>query len=256
MFVSPALGCPAACAFCYLPSTNEAAPTNPPKHNLVDMIQKDRRFIKGPGGTLISLGCLSEPLAPHSIRATLSFLERAQKWRNPIQLATRWVVPQRLAADFLRVASGCDLVLFHSMSTVNRAREFERGTSPTAKRLEFFSACAKAGLRNILYIKPFISGVTTSDVKEFVRIIEQYRPMAIVVGPMYSNSNVLHNLAQLVPKGWNAGAFSTNSHPVGTNAHAAPPDVGDEASQFAERLRRTGVPVLRHSVEFFWTQEA
>lgn len=256
VFVSPALGCPASCAFCYLPSSGEAAPTHPSQHDLAEAIQNDTRFSEGINGTLISLGCLSECLAPHAIGPTFSFLEGCKKWHNPIQLATRWIVPQRLQSQFFDLARGCNLVLFHSMSTVTHASSFERGTAKIARRLEFLDVCADAGLRNVLYIKPFISGITGIDADEFVSIAKSYRLNAIVIGPLYLDTNILRALENVAPKGWNAGAFAMSTHPVGADPMAPMHDLPNgELRSFVERLQGTGLPVHQHSIEFFFRSQ-
>ncbi len=247
VFVTPAAGCPAHCLFCYLPSLGQAIPRQPDSTDLAQHIVSDEHFVSGRRGTIVSLGCLSEALAPHSLDATLAFLEFCRGWQNPFQLATRWIVPSRFFDRFLGAAANLRLVLFHSMSTLTQASRFEPGTPAPDRRLAFLRQCSESGLTNVIYVKPFLPGITLRDVDDFCEIASRHVIRAFVVGPIYLDDGISASLARHVTIRRDPSLFALRRHPMDEVITSTPPAKDSEAAIFVARLRERGIPVYTHS---------
>jgi len=214
----------------------------------------DQRFSGGSHGTLISLGCLSEPLASHSVEATIAFLNASAGRMNPKQLATRWVVGPRHFDRFAAAVRRASVVLFHSFSTITRAREFERGTPALERRFEFVQKCADSGLRSVLYIKPFLPGITANDGNAFLDLSKRAHASAIVVGSLFTDERVAAQLSHLIPP-MHLGGFRVRDHPVGDTPRSEGESPTPAAAAFIERMRQSGLDVFTHSRDVFSSPE-
>lgn len=251
VFVTPVLGCPAACEFCYLPETGESAPRKASPHvatRLKEGIEGDSRFELGRKGTLISLGCLSESLAPHSLPTTLKFLDLLAGQDNPIQLATRWVVYKEFGR-FEQALKAAGVVLFHSITTISSQRQLERGTPSWDLRLKFLETCTASAIPSVLYIKPFLSGITAKDKRLFCELVRAYGVRHVVVGPLYAGPKVSQRLTVHLPKQWLVDSFRLSMLPVPGSTE---PDEGSENGElrdFVESLKGSGAIMAHHSID-------
>jgi DNA repair photolyase len=161
VFLAPSVGCPAKCRFCYLGSDQaldrSAADLTP--EALVGSLCENVAFRAGPEGTVISLGCLGEPLAPHAVTTTIRVLELLRDYDNPVQVATRWVLVGDDFLRFIQSTSVLNIAVYHSLSTVHGVSEIEVGTPRLENRREFMAACTERGIPSVLYIKPFLPGI-------------------------------------------------------------------------------------------------
>lgn len=248
VFVSPAPGCPAKCSFCYLPIANANVPLNPKfaASEILHRVTSDENFRLGPNGTIISIGCLSEPLAPHAVVSTIEFLEVCAGITNPIQLATRWVLKSSSLERFTEAVKRVSLVLFHSLSTISEAKIVEAGTPSFHQRREFIDACHQRSLRSCLYIKPFLPGITIHSCELFVRLAFDVSIHFAVVGPLYRYDQISRNLSR---QGSTASEsdFVTREFPVGFNQELASLEVNGEVRHVVKYLSSAGIEVFSHS---------
>src|ERR1035438_524159 len=135
VFVSCSFGCPARCAFCYLPVVAVDKPADSPvsPEDLMEQILSNPRFKLGPSGTVLSLGCLAECLAPHAIKSTLRFLTALGHLKNPVQIATRWSPSLDELDELIYALQRLRSVVFHSMVEWG-GRVLESGTPPASQR--------------------------------------------------------------------------------------------------------------------------
>ena len=247
VFVTPVPGCPAKCSFCYLESVNLAKPgqVSISSRRLCDQITNDSRFIPGDSGTVISFGCLSETLAPHSIDATTALLNELPT-SNPIQIATRWAVTGEALSSFLQVALERQVVLFHSFSTLKEVRTFETGTPSLGQRFQFIDACRAAGLAAVLYIKPFIPRVTTNSIDGFLQLARNLECKDVVVGPLFLDNVIESRLSSKVPSETLQAAFRSEYFPVGTATAGDINQIDSELQEFITAFRDAEFSVSFH----------
>jgi DNA repair photolyase len=253
VFVAPVLGCPAKCAFCYLGS--QSRPTTQPAKiglsELVSAITAHEQFRDGKHGTVISLGCLSEALAPHSLCATLGFLEQLPRLGNPLQLATRWTLPpveeQRFFSSFRSLGG----VMFHSTTEINK-RLLESGTPNWKSRMLFISRAVDAGIPSVLYVKPVIPGYTSRFTDDFISICRDSGIKFAVLGPLYLDARIQENILLKRPSFDPAAAYIQSTFPVGDSTEP-PLKPTAEVNAIASKMRAAGLTVFYHSLQAIYT---
>jgi DNA repair photolyase len=247
VFVTTAFGCPARCQFCYLDTAGYAEARVPELSTteLLAGLLQTPRFHSGADGTLISVGCLGEPLAPHAAAATTALLESLAILGNPIQISTRWVIRDQTLSRFLAAAKLANASIFHSFSTIRHARAIEPGTPSIDLRRDFIMACAQVGLESILYIKPFLPSVTPQSLREFLHLSREAHIRYAVVGPLFAEEHIAQRLDRVLPSGWQDSQFGISSLPFSSSPAEFGAD-SPELAQFTESLERAGICVTRH----------
>lgn len=249
VFVSPALGCPAYCRFCYLGSVGLQRPQKPRlgPEALLERIVKDDRFRPGPSGTVISLGCLSECLAPHSLPDTFEFLHAIRSLQNPVQLATRWTLDGGEFAMFENEFKAVSGILFHSMTETGPKR-LELGTPPWNERRRFMAAIAASGIPSVMYIKPFLPGYTSRFAADFIALARRLTIQHAVVGPVFSDSRIDVVLRSAGVTLARDSTYAQANFPV-CDQPPQDSDATPEVEEFRARLVHGGLAVFSHSLE-------
>lgn len=187
LFLNTELGCASACSYCYLPV--EGFPINASRtgasrrtaNQILAELDQDERVIRGPQGTIFSIGCFSECWDKRNRKETLALILGLLPFGNPIQIATKRRISKHDLSDV--IASPYwqkQLYVYISSSSVSDWQTFERGTGTPKRRFESFEACRDFGIHVFLYIKPVIPNVTINDIAIYGAIMEQYRLTAIV----------------------------------------------------------------------------
>jgi DNA repair photolyase len=209
----------------------------------------DRRFEAGPAGTVISIGCLSEPLAPHSLNVTVAFLAAAKNSSNPIQVATRWVPREHEGVVLHAALLAAGAVVFHSFSTLSRNKAIEAGTPRLEDRLAFVRDVAAAGIPSVLYIKPFILGITSNDAREFVELAVSCGIRNAVIGPLYESALIADALLSRSPErdASNIQEYRLTELPVSEEPQSWSGDLPSEVHELERALSLAGVRAFSHS---------
>ena len=248
VFISPSLGCPAKCQFCYLPELGLLGEEEAPAVNGREIAREllaDVRYVPGPGGTVLSLGCLSECLSPNALPSTLYFLRELAATRNRIQLATRWFLTGQPLTDFLGVAQSLNIAVFHSTIEPS-SRHLETGTPGWPTRLRFMERLADEEIPNVLYVKPYIMGYTNRFLHTYVATATRCGIDVAVVGRLFRTPGLAHKLP--LRSLLTAPAYEQNQFPVGeprTTDMAVP----EEVQQFQNALRGAGLKVFENSLD-------
>lgn len=182
LFVNTAIGCLANCSYCYLSQIyTEKNIRYSNANSIINSIDFDKQFIPGKNGTIISIGCYSECLSAENIDNTIKIIEYFSRFGNFIQLATKQHIPQSFIK---RVKETCkyygQIIIYISMSTCSRIDEFEHGTASFNERIENIQRCIENGIYTVLYIKPFIEGVTLNDLDTYIDIVKHYNVPSVV----------------------------------------------------------------------------
>ena len=253
VFVSPSFGCPARCVFCYLPEADadKQRDSGVAPDALADQLRSDSRFKAGVTGTVLSLGCLSEALAPHSITATLRFLAAMRGVSNPIQIATRWVPPDTHLRQLLHVLQDFRSVLFHSMVEWNE-KTFEIGTPAHHERERFIATLASAGICSTLFVKPFIIGHTPRFTASFIDLAGRYGIKHAVVGRLFVPTRTSH-IRQILESVSETSAFLQTEFPIGPNVkvqqRASEAEAPPAVLQMTTAFNQAGITVRNHSLD-------
>jgi len=229
-------GCPVGCAYCYIPNLGKAAIPLSSEEIAHDITrtEQDERFVAGAIGTLISLGCDSEPFLPENIPGIKRIVEHFGSKNNPVQIATKFVVPDtvlELAIDWPEATP--PLVLSTSITTVSQAERIEPGAPSAEDRATNFDKLRPLRWIGAAIIKP-ISPASLRDTEAFLELFDRHRPEAIVVGAAYQRGRVTqaaegktHPLADT----WGKRAFN------------------QKEQDFIEAMRKVGSPVFTSSLD-------
>ena len=181
-------GCPVGCKYCYIPNVGqEARPigqSTMAKH-LDDLTTADEFTNE----TLVSLGCDTEPLLPETIDTTIQVLEYFRNRPNPIQLATKFRLPESLLDVIkLRDIDAPPLQVSTSVTTIRNASRLEPGApNPTVRDENFQLNHEEHRVVSIAMMKPYIRG-TIDEVEEFADLYAETPPAGIVVGTLIAKT--------------------------------------------------------------------
>jgi hypothetical protein len=109
-------------------------------------------------------------------------------------------------------------------------------------------ACAEHSIPSVLYIKPFLPGVTVTSKDAFVALANRTHISHAVVGPFYVNGHILSKISSVLPANWRDNYFRPGAFPVGD----ASPDAGEDNPELVELeacLRASGICVKHHGTE-------
>lgn len=196
LFLNLDLGCSSECSYCYLPSeaiqigrNNLDLDSRISAQELHEHLCNDERFIHGPEGTLLSIGCYSETWDPRNRENTVQLIKRLLCHGNNIQLATKRKVD---TTDTKTITEdehwNKQLSIYISSTTLSHWKMYEKRTVPPNIRFSSFKSCADIGIPAVLYIKPVLPGITILDADLFGKIIQEYN-IPCIVGDMFKESN-------------------------------------------------------------------
>lgn len=252
VFISPVLGCPAKCKFCYLESINisMARHSEYTSEMIFEKITTNKNFIAGEKGTIISLGCLSESLAPHSIKSTLSFLELLQGIQNPIQIATRWTLSENSEKQLIELLLNLNSFVFHSMTETEK-KVLEVGTPLWKKRLKFIENISFSGLVSAIYIKPFIPNHTSHFINQFIELAKSNNITYAVVGSIYLDESIKKSLSSAITNLNLVSIYKQKNFPLISGDLNAGNLVScsREVIDFKNKLLNNGIAVFSNSID-------
>lgn len=185
IFLNTTIGCNAMCKYCYLPSI-QSDTSNLLYKKSVDKVYKSlvdlSYFVDGENGTILSLGCYSECMDKENVQQTQVLLKKIILLGNRIQLATKQKIPEKIVQEISILRKyRSQVMIYVSMPTVSSIGNIEPGTASYEMRILNFELCKKYGVPAVLYIKPFLKGMTDRDIDKYVEIVQKYQ-IPVVVG--------------------------------------------------------------------------
>lgn len=187
IFINTELGCRSSCSYCYLPA--EGFPIGAKASETIRIsasealraVYADSRVIRGPNGTVFSLGCFSECWDPRNRFETEELIEGLLSLGNPIQMATKREIEQ---GHLSQVASGRrwqgQISVYLSSATISAWDRYEGGTTAPSRRFRGFLECAHHQIPAFLYIKPVIPGITIGDAVAYGDVMRRFGVPAVV----------------------------------------------------------------------------
>lgn len=190
IFVNTDIGCKAKCSYCYLTHL-----VNQEKINVISaqeaiiFVENNPLFEDGEEGTILSIGCYSECLNEANVLKTQELIEYFISYGNYIQLATKQEVPQVIIDTIIHHRKFEHQVsIYISMPTMSAIDQLEEGTASVNTRLGNIERCIINNIPVVLYIKPFIEGITDEDTNLFLSIIKE-RSIPVIIGGFLSTNN-------------------------------------------------------------------
>lgn len=180
----PSDACPIGCKYCYIRGKGiELEPYDSNRlDETLDAIAKNENFTDY---TMISLGCDTDPLLPQLLAGTIQIISWASKRPNPIQLASKLIIPRQMV-DFAQdwPLGKRPPVFSTSITSINHAATLEPFAPSALERATNFDTIAKMRWSSLSLMKPLLASAE-GEKEKFVDLYREHTPDGIVVGDMY-----------------------------------------------------------------------
>jgi DNA repair photolyase len=234
-------GCPVGGRYCYIANVGTAVEPKTPADIDADIqtVTGHPKYSDGSTGSLIRLGCETDPFLLENVPNTIRLLQAFQELGNPIEIATKLEIPEDLLTCVHEwLISSVPPVLFTSIvATTSLAQTLELHAPSPEKRARNFRLLADTPWRTGMMIKPFLPNVDAADTLAEIAI--EYQPEFIVVGALYRRVK-------------NPGS-GTKLHPLGSKKEGrdwARQELSEAGVAFSASLaKRTGLPVFESSTQ-------
>jgi len=251
VFLSPGFDCPVGCIYCYIYNDGYAlAQPTPVKLSGIDLKQKlesDPRFRRGREGTIISIGCDSEPFHPALAGKTLEYMQSLSELGNPIQFATKFPLSEPAITSISKLASPVYPMV--SLCSIKNHTLLEPAAPNPDSRLLSLERMVRAGLRVTLLYKPVIPGVNDSESEAIIHTAVEYKASYLVAGIMYANNYLADKLEE---KGFDTGMLRQRSidlvQPVWIKSDISPVRSHDLLDSIVIRARTEGISAFKYTV--------
>lgn len=192
IFVNTDMGCKAKCSYCYLPHLiSQDKIKRISAQEAIIAVESNPLFENGEEGTILSIGCYSECLDEENILKTKQLIEHFVPYGNYIQLATKQEIPSNILDTIIQRRKFEDQVsIYVSMPIISTINHLEEGTASADVRLENIKHCLISNIPVILYIKPFIEGITDKDTDLFLTILQESNIPVIIGGFLSTDSSL------------------------------------------------------------------
>ena len=189
VFIDVGTGCGNSCQYCYVNEKDKPQSTiseNQFQSETKRLIE-DHRF--NPGVTVVSFCPHTEPFKTSaSIERLLLAIKILAPFKNVIQIATKEIIPATFLEKVKKLVEPNQLVIFISISCFLQSQKVEPYAAEYRLRLANIKLCHNYGVRNVLYLKPFL--LSDEDVKILPSILKACQPDAICIGIVYSKDDM------------------------------------------------------------------
>lgn len=199
-------GCGVGCSYCYIDGPRDEVEPLSQTHaeRLLDQVEEESTAtLQRP--LTVAIGCDTESLRnPLLVTRTVAALERARLLNLPVQLATKYVIP-----DSIRVIldgwpnQNYRPIVFTTVTCTQSAATVEPGAPPAAERARNFDV-GNGRWVSVALVKPFLK-LNRAESEDLARLIVSASPNAAVVGVTYrrARSESLDGVHPFA-RGWSA----------------------------------------------------
>lgn len=182
IFVNTDMGCKANCQYCYLPALDIVhGKRRIDANQAIELVESQAYYKSGEKGSIISIGCYSECMDKNNIRDTISLVKYFAGKGNYVQLATKKKIEKCFFEETIKDTNiEKHLWVYVSLPIITNYHLMERGTDSPSERIENFDLCKQYNINSVLYIKPYIDGITNLDIVHYSKIVNQYNISAVV----------------------------------------------------------------------------
>lgn len=226
-------GCGVGCKYCYIdqPGERAVALSSSAIDQSLREVQDTLDPSSGESDTLLAVGCDTEVgISGSIIQNALKCFEFAQEHRLPIQLATKFPLPQPLRECFEAWPPDQPRpVVFTTITTISISARIEPNAPRPAERAVNFDRHEGPWLSYAL-IKPFLEA-TSHDAEALIGLLSERRPDGAVVGARYRRRA--------------AATESGSEHPFAKGWIGQTPSM--DARKLINRLRSINLPVFMNT---------
>ncbi|ABL87371.1 Radical SAM domain protein [Pyrobaculum islandicum DSM 4184] len=158
------VGCPLACAYCYIYDMGFPGSVRPYPLTPLEMayaIAANPHVAVGERGTLVAVGSVTEPFLPETRELALGYIAAVvEHLGNPVQVATKYPPPLELAkyrADVL-------------ISVTDVEGRLEPKAPKPVERIRGAGELVKRGGSATLFVRPIVPGVTDRDLERLLAL--------------------------------------------------------------------------------------
>lgn len=188
--VHTGVGCPLACAYCYIYDMGFPGAATPYKLSALQLayaIAANPHVAVGEWGTLIAVGSVTEPFLPETREKALQYMQAVAAFLgNPIQVSTKMQPPPQLA----EVQRGLDVLI----SVTDLSGRLEPRAPPPAERMRAGAELLKRGVSVTLFVRPIIPGVTDKEVTRLLLFATELGYRRVVFGTLRVTANIAKRL--------------------------------------------------------------
>ncbi len=255
-FISPVLGCPARCKFCYIYSQGLSRHATFNKVSIIETIQwikKHPKFSEGPYGSVLSIGAMGDPFPPNiNHDYIVDWIRELAKSSNPIQLISRFKIKEGIIKKLRQsIQYENQLLISTSISTFSLWKGIDGNAIPPEDRIKQLLKFKNSGFPTNLMIKPFLLNITERDLEIFTSDFVIDAINTFTVGVFYWNDEIIHNFGEnnlttpKFPK--ELFEYSFNHDLVCSPKARYKTHDGRSLDRFIELLGKTGVPIFKNA---------
>ncbi|CCC80992.1 conserved hypothetical protein [Thermoproteus tenax Kra 1] len=205
--VHTGVGCPLACAYCYIYDMGFPGAVKPYPLAPLEMayaLAANPYVAVGERGTLVAVGSVTEPFLPETRGLALGYIAAiAESLGNPIQVSTKYPPPAELArysADVL-------------ISVTDAEGRLEPRAPKPVERIKGAEELIKRGGSVALFVRPVVPGVTDRDIERLLALAWDAGIRRVIFGTLRVTSGIAARLRPsesisppTLRPGWRGGA--------------------------------------------------
>jgi DNA repair photolyase len=184
------VGCPLACAYCYIYDMGFPGVVRPYGLSPLQMayaVAVNPHMAVGPWGSLIAVGSVTEPFLPETRELALGYIKSIATYLgNPIPISTKMPPPYELA----EVQKGLDMLI----SVTDTTGKLEPKAPPPLKRLKAGAELMRRGVSVTLFVRPIVPGVTDRDSTRLLALVAELGYRRVVFGTLRVTKGIVTRL--------------------------------------------------------------
>jgi DNA repair photolyase len=184
------VGCPLACAYCYIYDMGFPGSAKPYKLSPLQLayaVATNPHVAVGPWGTLVAVGSVTEPFLPQTRELALGYMKAIAAYlSNPLQVSTKMPPPPELA----EVQGGLDVLI----SVTDLLGKLEPRAPPPLERLRAGAELIKRGVSATLFVRPIVPGITDRDLTRLLALAAELGYRRVVFGTLRVTKGIVARL--------------------------------------------------------------